>query len=85
MTMNYRSAHGRDDQEDRIAELKMRAEQTSIGEMMAWESDTLSPEQMEQFWRRVVDYEAAPLTNHFQQLTDAGVELPDPNNVAAQS
>ena len=60
MTMNCRSAHGRDDQEDRIAELKMRAEQTSIGEMMAWESDTLSPEQREQFWRRVVDYEAAP-------------------------
>jgi hypothetical protein len=47
----------------------------------AWESDTLSPEQREQFWQRVFDYEAAPLTTHFQQLTDAGVELLDPDGL----
>jgi hypothetical protein len=62
--------------------LKVRGEHAGITGMKAWESDTLSPEQREQFWRRVVGYEAAPLTNHFQQLTDAGVELPDPNSLA---
>jgi len=71
-----------DDREDRIAELKARAEQAVTAKMMAWESDTLSPEQREQFWQHVVDYETAPLTNHFQQLTDAGVELTDPDSLA---
>lgn len=47
--------------------------------MTAWESDTLSPEEREQFWRRVVEFETAPLTNHCQQLTDAGLDLPEPD------
>ncbi len=47
--------------------------------MITGESDMLSPEQREQFWRRVVEYEAAPWTNDFQQLTEAGLELPEPD------
>jgi hypothetical protein len=74
-----------DRREDRIAQLKARAERTSVGGMIAWESDTLSTELKEQFWQRVVDYESAPLTTHLQQLTDAGVELPDPNSVTDES
>jgi hypothetical protein len=77
--------HGnRDDdreQEDRINELKQKAELAAGGEMTAWESDTLSSEQREQFWRRVVEYEAAPSTSDFQQLTEAGLELPEPETM----
>jgi hypothetical protein len=50
--------------------------------MIAWESDTLSPKEREQFWRHVVEYETAPSTTHFQQLTEAGLELPAPDDVS---
>jgi hypothetical protein len=73
--------HHDEGQDGRIAELKRRAEQTVTGRMSAWESDSLSPEDREQFWRCVVEYETAPSTNHFQQLTDDGVELPEPDTL----
>ena len=79
MSTNHRDRHDNRDQEDRIDELKQQAEHAARGEMRAWESDTLSPERREQFWRRVVEYEAAPSTNYFQQLTEAGIELPEPD------
>lgn len=81
MSTNQRDRHdNRDqDQEDRIHAVKQQAELAAGGEMIAWESDTLSAEQREQFWRRVVEYETAPSTNDFQQLTEAGLELPEPD------
>jgi hypothetical protein len=48
---------------------------------VSWESDRLSSQEREQFWRRVVEFETAPSTTHFQQLTDVGLELPDPDAV----
>lgn len=69
--------HGKH-QEDRIRELKQRAQSVAGGEMIAWESKTLSPDQTEQFWQRVVEYERSPSTDNFRQLTEAGVQLPDP-------
>jgi len=69
--------HGKH-QVDRIRELKQRARSVAGGEMVARETDTLPPEQREQFWRRVVEFETAPLTNYFQQLTEGGMELPEP-------
>ena len=55
MSTNPRDRHDNSDQEHRINELKQQAEQAAGGEMVAWESGTLSPEQREQFWRRVVE------------------------------
>lgn len=78
MSTNHRDRADNRFQEDRIHELKQQAEQAAKGEMIAWESDKLSSEQSEQFWRRVVEYETAPSTTDFQQLTDAGLELPEP-------
>lgn len=79
MSKNHCDRHVSRDQEDRINELKQHAEQAAGGAMSAWESDTLLPEEREQFWRRVVEYEAAPSTSHFQQLTEAGLKLPEPD------
>lgn len=75
MTTNHRGHHQGKEQDDRIAELKHHAEQAATGEMIAWEADALSSDDREEFWRRVVEYETAASTNHFQQLTEAGVEL----------
>jgi hypothetical protein len=72
---------GRDcgkDQKDRIQRLKQRAKKAAGGKLIAWESDALSPDQTEQFWQRVVDFENAPSTTEFQRLTEAGLELPPP-------
>lgn len=78
MSLNHRSRDDKKNQEGRINELKQRAERAAGREMTAWESDTLSGEQREQFWRHVVEYETARSTNHFQQLKEAGLELPEP-------
>jgi hypothetical protein len=79
MSTNQRDRHDDGDQEDRIHRLKQQAEQAARGEMTAWEPDTLSPDLREQFWRQVVEYESAAWTTDFQQLTEAGLELPDPD------
>jgi hypothetical protein len=51
------------------------------GEAFEWKSDDLSPELEEDFLRGVIEYETAPLTTHFQQLEEAGVELPAPESM----
>jgi hypothetical protein len=79
MPTNRRGSDHDKEQEGQIQELQQHAERLAMGEMIAWESPTLPPEESEQFWRCVVEYAAAPSTNHFQQLTGTGIELPDPN------
>jgi hypothetical protein len=81
MSMHPHRSHDNEDQEHRINELKQQAEQAAGGEMVAWESDTLSLDQREQFWRRVVEYEAAASTTDLQQLIESGLELPDPDAI----
>ncbi len=52
--------------------------EASVGEEFTWMSDDCPPELAAQFWQSVAAYEQAPLTTYFQQLEEAGVELPDP-------
>jgi len=66
-------------QESRIEALKDRARQSAGGMVRSWESHELSGDQREDFWRRVVDYENAPLVTDAQRLHDAGIDLPDPD------
>lgn len=81
MPTSDRDRHDDSDGEDRVDELKRQAEQAGGGDMRAWESDTLSPEHRERFWRRVVEYETAPSTNDLHRLTEAGLELPQPDAI----
>ena len=67
------------DQEERIQKLKEEARQAAGGKMTAWESDGLSGAQKEDFWRRIVEYETAPVMSDAQRLTEAGIDLPAPD------
>jgi hypothetical protein len=68
-----------ENQMERIAALKRRAQDAAGGHMVAWEPGKLSPDQSEKFWKAVVDYETAPSITKLQQLIDAGIELPEPD------
>src|SRR5215213_620868 len=48
---------------------------------LAWVSEECAPETAAQFWLSVAAYEQAPWTTHFQELMDAGVELPAPESM----
>lgn len=85
MSTNDRNDLENSDREARINELKRQAEELAGGEMTSWESDELPPELAEEFWQSVVAYEAAPWTTHFQQLEEAGVELPPPEAMDDQT
>jgi hypothetical protein len=67
------------DQEIRINELKHEAAELAGHSVTGWEADGVAPDLAEQFWRHVVEYEKAPWTTHFQQLEEAGVDLPAPD------
>jgi hypothetical protein len=69
------------DQEIRINELREAAREAAGGEMTEWESPDAPPELAEQFWANVLAYESAPETCHFNQLEEAGIELPEPGQL----
>ena len=81
MSTNHDDGCDNSDPEERIDELKEQAQQAAKGEIISWESDVLPLEQREQFWRHVVEYETAPLITEFRQLTDRGLDLPDPDAI----
>ena len=71
--------------EERIEDLKRRAEELCGGQMTVGTLDDYPssvPEEVEEgFWKHVVDYEEAPWTTNFQQLESAGVSLPPPDSL----
>lgn len=50
-------------------------------ETFFWQSDDCPPEVSAQFWQSVAAYEQAPWATQFQQLEEAGVELPAPESL----
>lgn len=75
------NGHGDPERKKRIDELKRQADELAGGEMVGWKSDDLSPEIEEDFLQGIIAYESAPWTTHYQQLEEAGVELPDPQTM----
>lgn len=75
--------NGQDDskRKKRIDDLKRQADELAGGEMTSWKSEDLSPDIEEDFLQGVIAYESAPWTTHFQQLEEAGIELPDPETM----
>jgi len=71
--------------EERIEDLKRRAEELCGGQMTVGTLDEYPsevPAEVEEgFWKYVVDYEEAPWTTNFQQLENAGVSLPPPDSL----
>jgi len=61
--------------------LKRQVEAAVDGQMTVWESDDLSDETREPFWRRVLDIETAPVTTNMQQLLDRGIEVAAPDTM----
>src|SRR5262245_27491007 len=66
-------------QESRIEALKDQARQRAGGMMRSCDSDELSADEREHFWRRVMDFENALLVTDAQRLHDAGIDLPEPD------
>jgi len=56
-------------------------EEAGAGGELTWMSEECPPETAAQFWLSVAAYEQAPWTTHFQELLDAGVELPAPESM----
>jgi hypothetical protein len=74
-----------DDQDQRIENLKRRAEELGQGEMEIDELGDCPADLEEAFWEQVVGYEEAPWTTNFQQLEEAGVSLPPPDSLDDQA
>lgn len=56
-------------------------EDEEAGGDLVWVSEDCPPEVAAQFRLSVAAYEQAPWTTHFQELSDAGVELPAPETM----
>ena len=70
-----------DEREALIEELQAQAAALGGERMRSYESEGLTPELREQFWRRVMNTESAPTTDLVKELKAIGVELPEPDGL----
>lgn len=82
MSSNRRDDECRPEQEARGRAPRQEAERLAGSEATAWESPALSLDARERFWNDLLAFETAPWTTNFQQLMEAGVELPEPEALA---
>src|SRR5207247_5150013 len=64
-----------------IERLKAQAAAAADGRMVAYESDGLTPDLQEQFWRNVVAFETAGSTDVTKELDAIGVKLLEPDDL----
>lgn len=64
-----------------IERLKAEAAAAADGRMVAYESDGLTPDVQEQFWRNVVAFETAGRTDLTKELNAIGVKLLEPDDL----
>lgn len=79
--MSTRERSKQDDRRPHIQSLKAQAAEAAAGPMHVWDSDELPSDVQDNFWQSIVDSETAPQTTNFQQLEEAGIELPDPSSL----
>jgi len=80
--MTKKSGNGRDAaQRKNVDDLERTANGSTDGQITIRHGDDCPPEIAEEFWKQVVAYEEAPSTTHFNQLQEAGVELPAPESL----
>jgi hypothetical protein len=64
-----------------VERLKAQATAAADGRMLVYESEELTPDAQEQFWRDVVDFETAGSTDLTRELMSIGVGLPEPDGL----
>ena len=64
-----------------IERLKAQAAAAADGRMVAYESDGLTPDVQEQFWRNVGAFETAGSTDLTKELNAIGVKLLEPDDL----
>ena len=70
------------EREQRIAAIKEQLRRIAGGKMICHESPSMSLEQREQFWERVLACESeGPYTSDFERLVKRGIELPAPDTL----
>lgn len=79
--MTTRDDNSEDAVETRIRNMKDRLATMAGGELVTWESNALTADEREHFWRIVIAFENRPFTTDFDRLTTAGIELPDPDSL----
>jgi hypothetical protein len=67
--------------EARADEFVSEGEEVGAEGEFVWVSEECPPEAAAQFWLSVAAYEQAPWTTHFQELVDAGGDLPAPDSM----
>lgn len=74
--------NGRGNEHDELIErLKAQAAAAAACRMVVYESDGITPDVQERFWRNVVDFETAATTDLAKELNAIGVELPEPSDL----
>lgn len=67
--MTTRDDNSEDAVETRIRNMKDRLATMAGGELVTWESNALTADEREHFWRIVIAFENRPFTTDFDRLT----------------